>query len=291
MTVAPSSTRRRSKSLMWPYRRRHCCLGHQLRGPAPRARPRSGSGRRRRSRRGRAPRRGPARGSRERARPPSGRRRRPRGARSASPTGTPAGSCPPCRRCRCPGAPGAPAPAGAPTARPAAPPAAWRATRSRPGSPPCRPGRRRCPPVASLARRGDGARLDAVESGAVGHRLSVGDCGRVRSPLRPSGRDGRADAVREEQRSSARRGAALRAAAGANRSRHHAGHPRRGAGPSHGHPARVRLPTDVGVGSRAGRQRGGRGHRQRHDLHHARPTDGARRPHRHGSGATGARAV
>ena len=58
-----------------------------------------------------------------------------------------------------------------------------------------------------------------------------------------------------------------------------------------GHARRVRLPPDLGLGPRAGGERGrGRG-RQRHDLHDARPADGAGRAHRHGPRAARARAV
>ena len=87
------------------------------------------------------------------------------------------------------------------------------------------------------------------------------------------------------------RAAGLRAAPGPARRRDDAGHPCRAAGASDGHPARVRLPPDLGLGPRARGERGRVRRRQRHDLHHARPADGAGRAHRHGPRAARAGAV
>ena len=132
-----------------------------------------------------------------------------------------------------------------------------------------------------------------MESGAVGHRPSVGDCDRCAISSAPCrSRPGgptlfakNSDRPPDEQQ---RFDAPAAAAAGRRHVRAtHVAVP--------AHPGAtfvgVRLPAHVGVGARAGRQRSRCRGRQRVDLHHARPAFGARRAHRHGPRAARAGAL
>ena len=114
----------------------------------------------------------------------------------------------------------------------------------------------------------------------------------MRSPVRPARRHRRGDPVRQEQRSPA--GRARRCSSRLpprRRRRRRRGPPTSTCPRTPATPRRVRLPADLGVGAGAGRERGGRGRRQRHDLHDPRSAVGARRPHRDGPRAARAGAL